>query len=168
MDLGAKGPWGAVAGGRCHPGPCPHPRSKAFRASGGQGRLPGGAEQQRQCTASSQFAPARNNDDDSSRNREMKNVSAILMSWKHPAQGMERQEGGSRPAIAVTLRAPAAKGVPNASKMWNPSRGAAWLSAAVAAQGSNWEDYPVGNCSQGREVSDSPSTGFHVCTKQLL
>lgn len=53
----------------------------------------------------------------------MKNVSAILMSWKHPAQGTEGREGGSRPAIAATPRAPAAKGVPNVSKMWSPSRG---------------------------------------------
>lgn len=95
-------------------------------------------------------------------------MSAILMSWKHPAQGTEGREGGSWPAIAATLHAPAAKGVPNASKMWSPSWGAALLSAAVAAQGNNWEDYRVGNCSQGRVASDSPATGFHVCTKQLL
>lgn len=98
----------------------------------------------------------------------MKNVSAILMSWKHPAQGTEGREGGSRPAIATTLHAPAAKGVPNASKMWSPSRGAARLSAAVAAQGNNWEDYRVGNRSQGRVDSDSPAAGFHVCSKQLF
>lgn len=55
----------------------------------------------------------------------MKNVSAILTSWKHPARGTEGWEGGSRPAIAATPRAPAAKGVPNASKMRSPSRGAA-------------------------------------------
>ena len=95
-------------------------------------------------------------------------MSAILMSWKHPAQGTEGQEGGSRLAIAVTPRAPVAKGVPNASKMWSRSRGAAWLSAAVAAQGNNWEDYRIGNCSQGRVASDSPAAGFRVCTKQLL
>lgn len=95
-------------------------------------------------------------------------MSAILMSWKHPVQGMEGREGGSQLAIAAMLHTPAAKGVPNASKMWSPSRGAAWLSAAVAAQGNNWEDYHVGNCSQGRTASYSPAVGFRVCTKQLL
>lgn len=98
----------------------------------------------------------------------MKNVSVILTSWKHPARGTEGWEGGSRPAIAATPHAPAAKGVPNASKMRSPSRGAAWLSAALAAQGSNWGDYHVGNRSQGRVASYSPAAGFRVCTEQLL
>lgn len=62
---------------------------------------------------------------------EMKNVSAISMGWKHPAQGTE---GAARPRTAVTPSSPARKGVPNASKTWNRS-GAARLSAAASPQG---------------------------------
>lgn len=61
--------------------------------------------------------------------------------------------GGSWLAIAATPRAPAAKGVPNASKMWS-RRGAARLSAA---RGNNREDDCAGTHSQGRAVSDSPA-----------
>lgn len=87
---------------------CPRPclRRGALCASRGRGRLPAGAEQQRQWTASSQFAPARNNDDDSRRNKEMKNVSAILISWKHPAQGDARARRVARLRHRRRRRAP--------------------------------------------------------------
>ena len=52
--------------------------------------------------------------------------------------------------------------------MRSPSRGAAGLPAAVAARGINWEDYRVGNCSQGRAASECPAVGFLVCTQLLL
>lgn len=56
MDLGAEGEQRQKVG--AIPIPIPIPGAGASCPSWGQGRLPGGAEQQRQCTASSQFAPA--------------------------------------------------------------------------------------------------------------
>lgn len=72
MDQGAKAP-GVLAAG-CSTMPIPGMGPPAD--SGDKGSC-GRREQQCQCTASSQFAPAWNNDNDNGRNKEMKNVSVI-------------------------------------------------------------------------------------------
>ena len=58
MDLGAKPPWEQRQEAGAIPVLVPVPEAGPSCMSWGRGRLPGGAEQQRQCTASSQFAPA--------------------------------------------------------------------------------------------------------------
>lgn len=72
MDQGAKALGGLAAG--CSTIPIPGMGPPA--GSGDKGGC-GQREQRCQCMASSQFAPAWNNDNDNGRNKEMKNVSVI-------------------------------------------------------------------------------------------
>lgn len=58
MDLGPNFPMEQWQEAGATPFPVPIPRAGPSCVSRGRRRLPGGAEQQRQCTASSQFAPA--------------------------------------------------------------------------------------------------------------
>lgn len=149
MDLSAKAPQGVVAGGWCHPGPRPHHGSEV--SWGGKG----GCRVERSSSVSARPVPNLHQPETMTMTGvgiKMKNVSVILTSWRHPAQGTEGREAPGRPSLP--------RRVPRQRKesLMRP-RCAAVVGAArlSAARGNNREDDRAGTRWQGRVVSDSPA-----------